>query len=215
MIHNQHIGIYENIFSKEWCNNVISTAKNITSNFTKNIEYRNNFSLSEDVSFALDDYNEDIPKEFCKEFYNKCFLPYTKKYKLHSSFIHNLYLSAFKFQKTNPTEGYHLWHYEQAAEYPSRWGVYMIYLNDIEEGGETEFLEQKLRISPKSGTVCIFPGGYTHLHRGNPPLSQSKYVITGWIEYYYGKIGDQPNPSSPEFNHGLKFKEQFSYNYLK
>ena len=23
----------------------------------------------------------------------------------------------------------------------------------------------------------------THVHRGNPPLSGSKYIITGWLEF--------------------------------
>ena len=35
--------------------------------------------------------------------------------------------------------------------------VWMIYLNDIEEGGETEFMYQKRRIKPTQGTMVIFP----------------------------------------------------------
>ena len=50
---------------------------------------------------------------------------------------------------------------------------------------ETEWLYQKRKVKPKKGTVCIWPGGYTHLHRGNPPMS-SKYIATGW---YQGNIG--------------------------
>ena len=62
----------------------------------------------------------------------------------------------------------------------------MVYLNDVKEGGETEFQYQKLRVKPKRGTVLIWPGGFTHLHRGNPPLSGDKYIATGW---YQGSIG--------------------------
>ena len=64
-----------------------------------------------------------------------------------------------------------------------RIAVWTIYLNDIEEGGETEFLHQSLRLPPKQGTVGIFPSSYTHLHRGNPPLSKEKHILTGWIEF--------------------------------
>ena len=28
--------------------------------------------------------------------------------------------------------------------------------------------------------VLIFPAGYTHTHRGNPPIGGSKYLITSW-----------------------------------
>ena len=62
---------------------------------------------------------------------------------------------------------------------------YMVYLNDVEEGGETEWLYQKRKIKPEKGTVVIWPGSFTHLHRGNPPMSD-KYIATGW---YQGNIG--------------------------
>jgi hypothetical protein len=58
-----------------------------------------------------------------------------------------------------------------------------MYLNDVEHGGETEFLYQKRRVSAKTGRVVIWPAGYTHVHRGNPPLSGEKYLLTGWLEF--------------------------------
>ena len=57
----------------------------------------------------------------------------------------------------------------------------MIYLNDIDDGGETEFLYQKRRIKPQKGTVVIFPAGMTHVHKGNLVMGeQTKYIVTGW-----------------------------------
>ena len=58
-----------------------------------------------------------------------------------------------------------------------------IYLNDVEEGGETEFLYQGVKVKPKAGRVCIWPAALTHLHRGNPIYTGSKYLITGWVTY--------------------------------
>ena len=57
----------------------------------------------------------------------------------------------------------------------------MLYLNDIDEGGETEFLYQHKRVPPKAGTIVIWPTGFSHTHRGNPPLSNTKYIVTGWL----------------------------------
>jgi len=56
-------------------------------------------------------------------------------------------------------------------------------LNDVKEGGETEFLYQSVRVSPKKGTLVIWPAAFTHVHRGNPPLSGTKYIMTSWLEY--------------------------------
>ena len=55
-----------------------------------------------------------------------------------------------------------------------------IYLNVVEEGGETEFLSQKKRYNPVAYTALLWPGSWTHQHRGNPPLSGDKYILTGW-----------------------------------
>lgn len=87
-----------------------------------------------------------------------------------------------KIQKTLPTEGYHIWHCEQNAGKMNRVLAYTVYLNDVEIGGETEFLYQSLRYPATAGTVCIFPAHFTHPHRGNPPLSGEKYIMTGWME---------------------------------
>jgi hypothetical protein len=89
-----------------------------------------------------------------------------------------------KIQKTMPTEGYHVWHSENAGlSHSNRILAWMIYLNDVKEGGETEFLYQSMRVTPKQGTLVIWPAGFTHLHRGNPPLNGEKYIMTGWLEY--------------------------------
>jgi len=54
------------------------------------------------------------------------------------------------------------------------------YLNDNFEGGETEFLYLNKRVSAKQGRIIIFPAGFTHVHRGNPPIGGEKYIVTSW-----------------------------------
>ena len=91
-----------------------------------------------------------------------------------------------KIQKTKIGEGYHHWHCENAAmKARNRILAFMIYLNDVDEGGETEFLYQKCRFKPEKNTLLVWPSQFTHIHRGNPPLSNDKYIITGWVEYGY------------------------------
>ena len=74
----------------------------------------------------------------------------------------------------------------------------MVYINDVEEGGETEWLYQQLKIKPKRNTCVIWPGAFTHLHRGNPPMSD-KYIATGWYVssqgMYEHEVSSQDPPS--------------------
>lgn len=89
-----------------------------------------------------------------------------------------------KFQRTRPGEGFHEWHYENIGDTPFRKLVTMLYLNSVDAGGETEFLYLHRRIEPRQGRLVIFPAGFTHTHRGNPPLSGDKYILTSWLEEY-------------------------------
>ncbi len=87
-----------------------------------------------------------------------------------------------KIQRTLPGEGYHIWHCEHEPKLTNgRFLAWSVVLNDVEEGGETEFLHQSLRFVPKKGQGLLWPAYFTHMHRGNPPLKGEKYIATGWI----------------------------------
>ncbi|WP_237068503.1 2OG-Fe(II) oxygenase family protein [Microbulbifer guangxiensis] len=86
--------------------------------------------------------------------------------------------------------GYHHWHSEHFP-HPSdpeqhslhRVLLWLLYLNDVEEGGETEFFYQGAKIRPRQGSLILAPCGFTHTHRGNVPRSGDKYVLTSWVLY--------------------------------
>ena len=64
----------------------------------------------------------------------------------------------------------------------------MIYLNDVEEGGETFFPFLSIAFYPKKGQALIWnnlsfdgmPNKQT-LHQGKPVLKGSKAIITKWF----------------------------------
>ena len=122
------------------------------------------------------------------EFLKECFRCYLKRYSIEfDGFIYN---DVFKIHKVKETEGYHKWHYERStADVMNRIMVYMTYLEVPKEGGETEFLHQSLRIKPIVGRTLIWPAGYTHMHRGNPPLDGEKMYIDGWLKGERGEGG--------------------------
>ena len=58
--------------------------------------------------------------------------------------------------------------------------TYLFYLNTIDEGGETEFIDGT-KIKPEKGKLLIFPATWSYIHKGNIPLSSNKYIVTGWL----------------------------------
>ena len=142
-----------------------------------------NFTHVKDKQICLDAFSPGEAKGLM-EYVNGCLFYYINEFSYLTNFS---YISALVLlQKTEPTQGYHMFQGENI-----NWNVsdmtlaWMVYLNDVEEGGETEWLYQQRKIKPEKGTVVIWPGSFTHLHRGNPPMSE-KYIATGW---YQGNIG--------------------------
>ena len=60
--------------------------------------------------------------------------------------------------------------------------TFIWYLNDIKDGGYTEFIDGT-KIKPEVGKLVIFPASWEFLHRGVPPKSEDKYLCTGWVHF--------------------------------
>ena len=90
-----------------------------------------------------------------------------------------------KIQRYDAGKYYKGWHCEQNGfkHIINRHLVYLTYLNDIEEGGGTEFLYQKIQIKPEKGLTLIWPAEWTHMHQGMPCEKEVKYIVTGWFVY--------------------------------
>ena len=97
----------------------------------------------------------------------ECYNHYSQAHNGFNSYMDEPHLNAIKLQRTGPGEGYHVWHCEQGSRVSAhKHAFYIAYLNDIEDGGETEFLYQARRVQPIKGRIVIAPASYTHLHRG-------------------------------------------------
>jgi len=61
--------------------------------------------------------------------------------------------------------------------------TYIWYLNDVLEGGETEFIDGT-KVKAERGKLLFFPSTWAYSHTGNKPLSSDKYIIVGWFQLY-------------------------------
>jgi prolyl 4-hydroxylase len=93
-------------------------------------------------------------------------------------------IEKINIQKYKKNEGYFGWHTERSTiSLCKRLLVFMTYLNDVTEGGETEWFYQKTKIKAEKGLTIIWPVEWTHLHRGCVSKTQEKYIITGWYSF--------------------------------
>jgi hypothetical protein len=184
------IGVFKNAFTKDFCECVIKQYEDMVDagHGLTRFEFEGAPKTFKDDTQVFADDIKSIPlrkvtREFNELFWKKFYPIYEQEYSvLKDAERHANY--AFKIQKTKVGGGYHVWHFESITrETSNRLLTWILYLNDVHEGGETEFLYQSMRVKPEQGTLVIWPAAFTHTHRGNPPLSNEKYIVTGWTEF--------------------------------
>lgn len=184
--YDDFIGMYENALSSEFCDRIIGAFdhyQKVKSVWCEDTQFDN--SIAGRFDWAIDLANmtiemDGMPERDLNDSLMKCFEEYIHQYgHLKSG---KYYSTTQKVQKTPAGGGYHVWHDESTdLDHCMRAMVWMFYLNDNFEGGETEFLYYHKRIVPKKGTLLIWPAGLTHAHRGGLVLNGMKYVVTGWF----------------------------------
>lgn len=90
--------------------------------------------------------------------------------------------TGFQLQRYAKNEGFYTRHVDSnpygATE---RVLACVIYLNAVEEGGETSFPLHDVSVEPRAGRLILFPATWTHPHESCVPVSDDKYIISTFI----------------------------------
>jgi prolyl 4-hydroxylase len=120
----------------------------------------------------------------------KVFEEYMKIYPFVNEYWPWGIVEEINLQRYYPGEGFYRWHTERTGlEDSNRHLVFMTYLNDVADAGETEFLHQNTKVKPEKGLTLVWPADWTFTHRGCVSKTETKYILTGWASYY-NKIGN-------------------------
>lgn len=131
------------------------------------------------------DRNHDLFYEYTKNL-QTCCDSYIEQFPYCNYYSPFTIVKPINIQKYEPGQAFNLYHTERTSNLvhdSSRHLVFMTYLNDVEEGGETDFFHQNLLVKPEKGLTLIWPADWTYTHRGLPSLNHVKYIATGWYEY--------------------------------
>jgi hypothetical protein len=141
------------------------------------------------ITSEKDSYDLPLPSlDFSHKYFEnlqKCLDLYLHKYKAAND-CSTFSADTPNIQLYKPSGHYNRWHCERSSgvsRISSRHLVFMTYLNDVKEGGETEFFYQNLKVKPEKGLTLIWPTDWTHTHRGIPTLNEEKMIVTGWFSF--------------------------------
>ena len=90
--------------------------------------------------------------------------------------------TGYKIQHYRKNEGHFKWHFDALG--PGAWErqlALVIFLNSVAEGGETSFHRHNLRVRPVAGDALLFPTFWTHMHCGEIPRSDDKYIVSSFV----------------------------------
>ena len=92
--------------------------------------------------------------------------------------------SIFMIQRYIMNEGRYVYHNDFSIDLKNKKNrviTYLWYLNDVLEGGETDFPDLNLKVKPETGKLVLFPATWDFPHCGKMPISSNKYIVTGWL----------------------------------
>ena len=114
-----------------------------------------------------------------------CFLDYRNQYPfLNHKFFNRTHIGNFNVQKYNSGDHFSHLHSERVSlDSLHRLFAWMTYLNNVDDGGTTNFEYYDIKVKPEIGKTLIWPAEWTHAHTGSILKSGTKYIITGWIQF--------------------------------
>ena len=147
-----------------------------------------NLSVKDRMDISIAPNELDLPgNEVFKLYINSlftCYKDYLVQWPFLAGIAQNLEIGRFNLGRYLRGQHFQKMHTERAGlSSLHRVLAWMTYLNDVDEGGETCFSHYGLNIKPRKGLTIIWPAEWTHAHKGNVLLGESKYMITGWLTF--------------------------------
>ena len=143
-----------------------------------------------DITISPNDLKNDKFKFFNNymDELHKCFIDYQHQWPFIKSVIKDVDIGSFNVQKYSKGDHFSKVHTERGnIQFSDRLFAWMTYLNNVEDGGVTNFSHYNIKIKPEIGKTLIWPAEWTHAHSGEILNSGKKYIITGWMNFPYSK----------------------------
>ena len=181
MYMNNYLKVYDNAISDDMCDRALDFY-----NYHPNLHRRFdndkvpnftqvNFTVNRNLDFELHEYFVNNAQKYIAEYRSKLY---------DTNFFPEEYgFEEFRIKHYN-CDGIDQFdtHVDSASMHSSkRFLAFFWYLNDVELGGETIFMN--INIRPKKGRLVIFPPFWMFPHKGAAPISDEKYLMSSYLNY--------------------------------
>jgi hypothetical protein len=187
------IAIYEDVFSNDMVNQIVSDFENLAKNPKENVFFERakiNVPVTQEKTYSdirtnsyillTQHINDDERVLNLNNVFNE----------LLQQVIPG-YIDIFDIsEKLYVNESINLLRYQTGQEFKSHYDGSTIskravspilYINDDYTGGEIEFTNFNIKIKPKAGTLMVFPANYAYTHIAHPVKTGTKYALVTWL----------------------------------
>lgn len=186
------IAVYDNLIPESMCSEFIelfASNEDLAEPGKTNSGVRQNTKCSTDLVFHSSTFDikwNDHLSELDFKFHSHltlAFAHYQQTYQ--QSWVPFLFGdTGYQIQKYHKGHGFYRTHVDSTPWDEigrDRFIAIIVYLNDVDHGGETHFPLHGVSVKPKRGRVCLFPATWTHPHAALVPFSNDKYIISTFV----------------------------------
>ncbi len=173
-----YIQVYENAIPNFLCQNFINFFESNTS--IQNINGKQRHKHLINSRWSEINLIKHLPESDLQQFSN-IMLNYKKRYEKDCNItplpqpkgFADMRLKKYEINKEDCFEV----HFDNYGPTSNRYLAFLWTLNDVMEGGETEFIDLNIKLKPSQGRLIIFPPYWMYKHQGKVPISNAKYII--------------------------------------
>ena len=170
------VRVYDDVFGERYCNKLIAMFDNSDQVSFRNNDNRPRFYETDVDNLTMGDlvnYLSPWKDQYEKDSHIGDWLPPEHLWEMARIKKYN--------KNTEDQDGPHV---DVGDRFSSKRAIaLLIYLNDVEEGGETVFYHTGKTIKPKMGRLVMFPPLWTFPHQGKPVTSNDKYILSTYVTY--------------------------------
>jgi len=183
-----YIKVYDDVTDQSFCNDIIKTFESERNNQNDvDREQRPKFT---ELNISQQYYDRNTKWMAPQKEVQKLFIEYVNRY------MDELDLRDMDFPTQYTFEEFRIKRYlaEKNDEFKDhvdvldhssarRFLVCFLYLNDVDEGGTTEFSKLGHAVTPKCGRILLFPPTWMYRHAGRPVIKGKKYILGSYLHY--------------------------------
>lgn len=187
-----YIGIQDNAVSSHDCKSIIEFFECHKNEHTTGVvldrggeEFCINESVKKSIDLCRTFDKQEIPEKIIINCIKNFVPQYQKKYDSLDKIEEWTLCNNYNIRRYDPGMAFYAEHCEVHGKGKSenRMLTWMLYLNTVNDGGETFFRFQQYSSKAEEGKFLVWPPYWTHPHNGLTSNSCIKYIATGWFVF--------------------------------